>query len=200
MIRGDLSNQLIHLTKGPPEQASASFLNIIKLKKLIGGNGNIRGGYTCICFSEAPLNVLSLSLSEEKKGFRYAPLGLIVSKYWFFKQGGRPVIYQPEEDFLNLPECFKFRHVKYNPLEGIDYTWEREWRIHEDKLDLDPKQVTLVVPTRKWEDYFLDKYLGIMQATAMTLDDMAFAGLSKPEWHFIVLEDLGVTLPDWPTP
>lgn len=40
-----------------------------------------------------------------------------------------------------------YRFVPYDPLNGIDYTWEREWRIKTDSLTLDPNNTLVVVPT-----------------------------------------------------
>src|SRR5690349_11592375 len=99
MIRGDLSNRVVHLTRGDtPEQATASFESILREGALRGANGFIRGGYNCVCFSEAPLGVIAHALGlPAGQGMRYAPFGVIVGKRWLFEQGGRPVIYQSEE-------------------------------------------------------------------------------------------------------
>jgi len=60
MIRGDLSNRLIHLTRGNTEaEATETFVRIFREGRLRSGNGFIRGGYRCICFSEAPVAVLT---------------------------------------------------------------------------------------------------------------------------------------------
>lgn len=49
MIRDDLSDRLVHLTKGATEQETAErFLNIVREKALLGGTGLIRGGYKCV--------------------------------------------------------------------------------------------------------------------------------------------------------
>jgi hypothetical protein len=105
MIRGDLSNRLIHLTKGSDlQEAESNFKKIFDDGKLLGGTGHIRGNYTCVCFSEAPISVLSQVLSNPSAhGMRYAPFGVMVHKKWLFEQGGRPVIYQAEDEFELLP-------------------------------------------------------------------------------------------------
>jgi hypothetical protein len=194
MIRGDLSNRIIHLTKGNTlDEASANFFQIIHQGKLIGGTGFIRGGYTCVCFSEAPISILSQALSNTTvHGMRYAPLGVMVHKQWLFEKGGRPVIYQAEEEFELLPEELKYRHVRYEPHRGIDHTWEREWRIQTQKLVLDAATATLVVPTREWEEHFKQEHANDQQGMVLALGDDAWIAIEKLRWHFIVLEDLGV--------
>lgn len=194
MIRGDLSNRIIHLTKGNSlDEASANFFKIISEGKLIGGTGYIRGNYICVCFSEAPISVLSQVLSNPSiHGMRYAPLGVMVPKRWLFEKGGRPVIYQAEAEFELLPEELRYRHVRYEPHRDVDHTWEREWRILTPELSLDPENVTFVVPTRKWEDQFKQKHQDDQRTRALVFGDAGFLAIKKFPWHFIVLEDLGV--------
>jgi hypothetical protein len=70
-----------------------------------------------------------------------------VSKKWLFAQGGRPVIYDHPKVFDSISEDQKYRFVPYDPEKGVDFTWEREWRIKTDYLRLDPKETLIVVPT-----------------------------------------------------
>jgi hypothetical protein len=194
MIRGDLSNRLIHLTKGNTlDEAGENFSQIIREGKLIGGTGHIRGGYTCVCFSEAPISVLSQVLSNPiDDEMKYAPLGVMVQKKWLFEKGGRPVIYQSEEEFELLPDELKYRHVRYEPHRDIDHTWEREWRILTPELLLDSATVTYVVPNREWEERFKQEHTHKQRGIALALGENGWIGLEKFRWHFIVLEDLGV--------
>ena len=191
MIRGDLSNRLVHLTRGPSyADAASTFEQIIGTGKLLGGTGYIRGAYRCVCFSEAPLNVLAHSLAAAHEGgMRYAPFGVMVSKNWLFQQGGRPVIYESHEEFDLMHESQRFRHVRYEPHLNTDHTWEREWRIRTNELILDPSETTFIVPTRDW----VNKY------HALHADDMSLANynmsipiIEPPPWHFVVLADLGI--------
>jgi len=202
MIRGDLSNRLIHLTKGrTPEEASAAFSSILRDGRLRGGEGHIRGRHKCVCFSEAPLGTLTQILADPTvHGMRYAPLGVMVSKAWLFSRGRRPVIYQSEDEYETLPDSLRYRHVRYEPDRAIDHTWEREWRVLADELALDPDEATLVVPTRAWEDRFLQDYVISHRNAVLLLDVVdSVSRMDKFPWHFVVLEDLGVTM-DWPPP
>lgn len=193
MIRDDLSANLIHLTRGDSGQAAAdAFLEILKSRQLLGSVRDIRGGYRCICFSEAPLAKLATVLaSTAQSEMRYKPFGVMVAKRWLFDKGARPVIYQPDAEYELLSEQQRYRHVRYEP-GRVDYTWEREWRIRADAIALDPDQVTFVVPTRAWERWMLKKYAKSQRAMNITLQ-----GLAPTEpfaWHFAVLEDMGVAI------
>jgi len=157
VIRGDLSDKLIHLTRGDSEQAAAAtFLTILQEGKLRGGTGCIKGTFRCVCFSEAPLSNLSQILaSPGAHGVRYKPFGIMLPKTWLFGRGGRPVIYQSDDEYSLLHDSQKYRHVRYAP-DTIDFTWEREWRIQTDELLLEPEHTTVVVPTRAWEEWLQD--------------------------------------------
>lgn len=199
MIRGDLSDCLVHLTKGEtPEQAADNFISIIQSGGLRGGSGFIRGGYQCVCFSEAPISVLAQILVQPSvHGMRYAPFGVMVKKGWLFRAGGRPVIYQPEAEFELLHENHRYRHVRYEPDRGTDHTWEREWRVRTDELVLDPAAVTLIVPSRSWEEKFMESHAGNQRDAAFVHGKDAAFFIGRFPWHFVVLEDLGVQI-TWP--
>lgn len=195
MIRGDLSECLVHLTRAVTHSDAAdAFLHIIKSRQLIGSSRDIRGAYKCVCFSEAPISILVQALSlPPEEGMRYAPFGVMVRKQWLFAQGGRPVIYQPEEEFELLHEQQRFRHVRYDPNKEQDYTWEREWRVRTDILLLNPAEVTFVVPTRAWEERFLKEHAEGQSTNSWFDEDWAMY-IAPPPWHFIVLEDLGLRI------
>ena len=195
MNRDDLSSKLVHLTKGPWEEAAIIFQNIVGEKRLIGGTGGINDNLRCVCFSEAPISKLSAILADRsQQGFRYALFGVMVDKDWLFEKGGRPVIYQPEKEYELLNPKQRYRHKTYEPAEEIDFTWEREWRIQIDELNLEPSQVTLVVPNREWETQVLSERYGQIQRRSIARLPSPRSGIEN-EWHLLVLEDLGVHLP-----
>lgn len=191
MIRGDLSNRLIHLTRGfGAEDAGNNFKNIYNTKALLGSNEDIKCGQKVICFSEAPISVLTQSLAVQgEKSIRYAPFGVMVSKKWLFAQGGRPAIYQPDHEFEALTESKQHLHVPYTPGVFPDYSWEREWRIKTSVLKLDPAETTFIVPTRSWEKIFIDDHI---QANSFVASIVELPIAGSMEWHFIALEDLGI--------
>lgn len=176
VARRDIASIAIHWTKAKP--ASSSFLrrgqpridasiildNIVRESRLLGGNGFIKGGHICVCFTEAPLAEMvavfaSATLVGEEIALRYEPFGVGVSKEWLFERGGRPVIYQSDGEYDLLPEEFRWRHCRYEPPD-VDFTWEREWRISMDRLDLDSSQTWIFVPTAEMADEFSERHPG----------------------------------------
>lgn len=167
LVRRDLGNLLFHFTKTPGNtieintEHSERILSDSPLSVLekilaegfvLGSSKNIRGGHECICFTESPISeIVSLfslvNIAESKdQTIRYEPYGIAVTKNWLYSQGGRPVIYQPEIEYHLLPEELQYKHVRFEPEKGVDFTWEREWRIKAPKLILDPKETLIVVP------------------------------------------------------
>ncbi|MDD2540339.1 MAG: hypothetical protein PHH28_04760 [Desulfuromonadaceae bacterium] len=75
---------------------------------------------------------------------RYEPYGIAVRKDWLFQRNGRPVIYQPDSEYPLLPPQLQWRHVRYEP-PNVDFTWEREWRVQCDELQIAPNEVLVLV-------------------------------------------------------
>ena len=190
MIRPDLTNKVVHLTKGDDDTTAFQTLwSIVNERKLRGGNGFIKGGYRCVCFCETPLSQLALVLANRHAaGFKYRPLGVMFSKQFVYAKGARPVIYGPDGDFDTLPEELKYRHVRYDPMRAppVDFTWEREWRLHADEMQFTAADVTVVCPHRLFVDQAYEDFPSLTPAEQ--------AG-NVAGWHFVVLEDLGVDIP-----
>lgn len=162
MSRMDISPYLIHFTRGENIEGAFVRLKTILHERCLRGSGErIRGGYRCVCFSEAPLSSLSSGLVNERYYSRYSPFGILVFKQWLFSIGGRPAIYETEEEYLSLPESHKWRHVRYdlrNGFERIDFSWEREWRIRCDILTLNPSIAWIIVPDNAWADHLMQEH------------------------------------------
>jgi len=190
VARRDLARLAVHWTKAagggggffgdrePRREAVGVLERILILEEatLRGGNGFIRGGHTCVCFTEAPLvEMVSVFASVTLAGqaLRYEPYGIGVSKEWLFQLGGRPVIYQPDGDYDRLPDDFRWRHCRFDPPD-IDFTWEREWRIPAARIGLDRAQTWVFVPT---------------DDTARQLADQ------RPGWRVVSLELFGLPSP-----
>lgn len=151
--RPDISDKLIHFTRGvTADDAFNRLRRIIEERRLLGGNRMIKGGFRCVCFTEAPLPSLKKGFVNAEHFSRYAPFGIMFSKSWVFSQGGRPVIYQPETEYQLLPKALKWRHVRYEPLSSlpIDFTWEREWRVRCEELTFGPQVAVIVLPNHQW--------------------------------------------------
>lgn len=194
MTRDDLSNLLVHFTKGQSEvDAGRNFLSIVRSKTLRGGTGLIEGGHRCVCLSEAPIATLARLFGDPAAhGMHYAPLGVLVRKSTLFAAGGRPVIYQPDPEYRLLHPAQQFRHKGYDPAASIDYSWEREWRLHADEFALDPAAITLVVPNRTWADFMFEQHAAYLRGLAMFDGSDMELYIGKLPWHFICIEDLGI--------
>ena len=195
MIRDDLSNRLIHLAKGTFSDANVTFDSIMKDKKLIGSSNTIRGGDKVICLTEAPISkIAQIIASKNANDMRYMPFGVMFEKEYLFAKGARPVIYQTEDEYGMLHENQKYRHVRFEPQKGVDWTWEREWRIKTEELLLEPEHVTLIVPYREVLEEMKDVHQGhVNRASLVTKFGPSMVG--KFKWHYLVLEDLGVEIP-----
>jgi len=83
-------------------------------RSLRGSSGFIKGGYVCVCFAELSLSLARAGFANSAGDTRYTRFGVMVPKDWLFAQGGRPVIYQPDDEFMLLPESHRWRHVTFN--------------------------------------------------------------------------------------
>lgn len=192
MNRLDISSKLVHLTRATEGiSAEARFGQILSEGTLKGSDRGIRGGSTVICFTEAPVTMLAGVLANASAfNMRYAPLGVMVDKAWLYSLGGRPVIYQSNEEFDELPDSKKYLHVRFEPDRDHDYTWEREWRVKCNSIQLDPGKTTVIVPSREWEERYRS-----LRAARKSRSSYLLRGLSVPQppsWHFVALEDLGI--------
>jgi len=147
--RPDISPNLLHLLGGATrEEAFAKLRTIIADRCLRGSDRAIRGGYGCVSFAEAPVRQL-------REVFRWSaehdtelqPYGVLLGKDYLYSLGGRPVIYQSDAEYEQLPEPLRWRHARYDPLADppVDRTWEREWRLRSTTLPLEPERCCIVV-------------------------------------------------------
>ncbi|MBV9154659.1 MAG: hypothetical protein JO097_00220, partial [Acidobacteriaceae bacterium] len=147
--RADISDKLIHFTKGNSwKDAFGTLRKIMSERRLLSGNYRIRGGYDCVCFTEAPLKAFADRFFAQLAPSRYAPFGLMFNKSFVFAAGGRPVIYEPESEFMVLPEEIRWRHVRYEPTseDPVDFTWEREWRIRCEEFPFSTADAVIILP------------------------------------------------------
>ena len=154
-MRSDISPNLVHFTTDSTiELAYQRFKKIIKEHHLLGSSEKIKGSLRCVCFSEAPLPNLKWGLVNESYYSSYSPFGFIFNKKYIFDLGGRFVIYQSDAEYHTLPEHLRWRHVRYEPSSEppIDFTWEREWRLPRDRLEIHPSHTHLVLPNRDWAE------------------------------------------------
>lgn len=194
MRRPDLTDSVIHFIRAPTDaEAWLILINIVREGMLRGGSGRIKGGYVCVCFAELSRSLAAIGFTNAAGNTRYTRYGVMVPKKWLFAQGGRPVIYQPDYEFALLPKSHRWRHVTLNlGNDHVDFTWEREWRIHCKELLLDPSVVSFIVPSRamaealrsdfeREEDYKVQLY-------SLVLDDLAEAYRRSFDWKIEIVQ------------
>jgi len=84
------------------------------------------------------------------------------------------------------------RFVPYDLEKGIDFTWEREWRIRTGALALDPKNTLVVVPTSD-EAFELVYEFADMEADFDYVDGESFpvGAYHTPHWLAVSLDLFG---------
>lgn len=200
MPRPDISDKLVHFTSGAnEEQAFANLCSIIDEGAIRGSDRMIKSRDRCVCFTEAPIATLGRGLVNLSEFSKYQPFGVIYDKIHVYGEGGRPVIYQSDEEFFGLPDQARWRHMRYEPIivppaEHItDFTWEREWRVRTDSFTALPYLGGLVFPSHAWanrlrrrhveqQNYLVYEYSQIMDAT------LAEQQLDPFPWRIFVLD------------
>ena len=194
--RRDISDKLIHFTSGENlEEAFQRLCNIVRERRISGTREKIKGGYKCVCFTEAPLTSLRDGLVNPDAYSRYSPFGIIFEKRRIFELGGRPVIYQPVAEFEGLPNEYRWRHVTYEPNmdEPIDFTWEREWRIKCGALCFDPSNAGIVVKDASWAQRLISEHMAeqdfmVYQYSELLDDEMLAEQYREPfPWRIVKL-------------
>lgn len=178
--RVDISDLDIHWIKGDThEEAFDTLMSIVQDRFLQGSNRGVRSGSYCVSFTEAP----ECEFLKSAKAPAYQPFGVAVSKKWLFKQGGRPVIYQPDEECSMLSKEIQWRHVKYDPLQqnSTGYAWQREWRIPFNQLPLPADETTLVVPDEGWYRHLVGSFKDNEAAISNYANAMAGTWVMSPD-------------------
>lgn len=179
--RNDITGMVTHLTRSNKqynEKPSEDDINrdgvdnlikILEDKKLKGGNGFIVGHTPAVCFQDAPLvgiiqnveNEIENRIQNQYYRIRYCGVGLCFSKYYVYRKGGRPVIYDNTEEATKyLPEDEHWRIVNLQltvePPVTIDWTHEREWRIP-NEFEFEYNLTHVILYDKDSYDYFRQK-------------------------------------------
>ena len=188
-------------TKNKRGSASSVLKKILYEEKLLGSS-RWTYGENIVCFTEAPIqefnsifSLVSIASSHEERP-RYEPYGVAVSKKWLFEKGGRPVIYDHPNGLSGYPESLRYRFVPYDPTEGNDFTWEREWRIKTGELKLDPMHTLVVVPTSDEAFEIVYEYANIeadYDVEGSHGDGYITGTYHTPKWLTVSLEIFGFT-------
>ena len=159
MSRPDISDKLIHFTrpKDDWDQAYQNLKSIMRHGRIDAGNNNIRGSFSCVCFTEAPISSLTEGFVNVNGYSDYSPFGIIFTKKWIYDKGGRPVIYQSDTEYDLLPSILQWRHMRYEP-PSVDFLWEREWRLQCEGLDFHSNDAGIIVPNHEWAQHMLHEH------------------------------------------
>ena len=154
--RPDITRALIHLTGDrtssegcSAEQALQSILDEGKIRGS-GSTGFIKGMNTATCFTEMPLSSLKYFIKTSLAKHKYKYYGIAIPKTKGWAIGARPVIYLPDEEAEWIPPEEKWRHVRFEHDNHIDFTHEREWRCKGD-FDLTGSGIYVIVPDKDTE-------------------------------------------------
>jgi hypothetical protein len=211
IVRRDFGTLLFHFTRAPAEKlievvfgnghkmtmsgSVGAVLRKILYEGQLKGSSGWSYGENCVCFTEAPIqefnsifSLVEIAASEAERP-RYEPYGIGVSKSWLFGKGGRPVIYDHPDNYASFPEKEKYRFVPYNPAKGVDFTWEREWRIRTGNLTLDPRETLVVVPTS--EEAFELVYEFADLEPDFDEEGVQANAYHKPKWLAVSLDIFG---------
>ncbi|PCI97458.1 MAG: hypothetical protein COB15_07795 [Flavobacteriales bacterium] len=177
-VRGDITNFLVHWTKDSDIVAFDVLKKIISEEKIKGNIKLVKGGFKVVCLTETPIfemiNFFNLDKIQTEIGTKYLPFGIGFYKPNVFRDGGRPVIYGDDNDYKELSEANKWRHVKFSPPD-YDFTWEREWRIKSEFIEITKENCFIIVPTFKFADEIHKVF--------------------DTEWRVVTLSTLGLSLP-----
>lgn len=195
MPRSDLSPHIVHFTKGEDHDAAfGNLLSILRDEAILGTSNFIRGEYRCVCFTEAPLWSIEDGLANPEAYRRYSPFGVMFDKNYIFELGGRPVIYQSDHEFEELPESHRWRHVRYEPDRDrpVDWTWEREWRLRAERLEFNPGTAVVVVPDgdyagRLYAEHESEQDIRVMQYSQIMEEELARQYRDEFPWRIAVL-------------
>jgi hypothetical protein len=155
IVRRDMSDLLFHFTRRTKTESAKNVLDKILNERKLKGTAKSSEQDKFICFTEAPIqecnSIFSLVSIATQPGHlpRYEPYGVAVPKKWLYEKGGRHVIYDHPDARKEISSSQNYRFAPYSPLDGKDFTWEREWRIKSSELELDPASTLVVVPTAK---------------------------------------------------
>ncbi|QDK20844.1 hypothetical protein ES815_22030 [Leclercia adecarboxylata] len=165
MKRIDSTHYLYHWVKAEPhlrirrkdfENAFKIFLQILSDGYIKHGDVVKTGGERCVCFTESP------EYFSHRDKSKYQPFGFKFHKKDIFKMGGRAVIYTPDHERDLIHETMLWRYMRHDPLAisnrtpyGVDFTWEREWRLPEPELGI-LEGLAIIVPNEEFYQRVID--------------------------------------------
>jgi hypothetical protein len=145
-VRRDLTNYAFHFVNREPSPQMT--LSKILADGLVEGKVYLPSAAPVVCLTDAPLaEIVRQDGFLDALDYRRLSLwGIGFEKTLLFELGARPVIYQPRRELSLLDSSISWRHVDYDPTNGVDFSWQREWRVPTRELRFTSANVVLVVP------------------------------------------------------
>lgn len=179
-LRADLSDWLIHFTKGRNDEAYKKLVSILR--------EGIKGYGRPICFTESPIIEFSklFKLFSAYPNPRFAPFGIAIRKEKLFELGGRPAIYLKNSEKKYLNQKIQYLHVTYDPKQW-DFSWQREWRINKECLNLHKEDCVIIVQDETYAEDFLDFVINVYREES---GEISTEIVFQFDWYYIALDEI----------
>lgn len=162
LMRPDASEFLVHLIRHNDQMHAYDILKKILNDGYIKGSSKyIKSKEEVICFTESTLPHLGEHIRLYNRFLRkyetnrplYNFYGLAFDKDLMYEHwGARPVIYQPESEFSKLPVELKYLHQTHQPINNINFSWEREWRLKVKTFEIEDEFISPILLVEDLED------------------------------------------------
>ena len=189
-VRRDLTNYAFHFVNREPSPQAT--LSKILDERLVEGKVHPPSVTPVVCLTDAPLAevVRQDGILDDLDYRRLSLWGIGFEKTWLFELGARPVIYQPREEFSRLDSSISWRHVDYDLRNGVDFSWQREWRIPTRELRFTRENVVLVVPE---VDVFVRDLWEVFIDVDVSDGEAHLGAHTVKKWDFIPLDHADVS-------
>lgn len=139
----DYCDSLLDHSEDADHSALATLKRIVSRRILLASSRLIRGGYSVVCLTQAPLAALPKlrQFRIHRTRWDFEPFGLCIHREWLQQRGARPVVYGDDARWNQLAEADRpfYQHTKPSDVDddrhNTDWTVEQEWR-HVGDLDL----------------------------------------------------------------
>lgn len=150
-VRHDLSDWVWHFTRrdGKPFE---TLKEIVDQGYILGSKDRFCD-QTAVCLTEMPITeaIRQSALLGQQMYNRFSDYGIGFRKPWIASNGGLPVIYQPGKLRTELSSSSQWRHCEMDFDKGIDFSWQREWRVPTDRLAFSQTDDVIIVVRNEQE-------------------------------------------------
>ena len=184
-VRSDLTNWLWHFVRRDDHEIE-TIRSIIESKTLECHTDYLTKEKV-ICFTEAPLaeHIRQNAILTDNDYTRMSLFGVGFRRPWLYQKGALPVIYEPNSLLESLPPEQRWRHVEFDLTKPVDFTWQREWRLHQAIVSFTEEDVILVIPdTEDLKEHLWEFVVDVQDEHG----ELMICGGYFNRWNFIPLE------------